>query len=165
MRWRRKRRDAEPRLVKIRFDLEQNEDGWPPVGGESLWAFDLGDDRYRLDNTPWFVRGVACCDVVEARAADADSVPVVNQVLEHSGHLTVRVLPLADGTIDALTSLIQEFNALGVDCEGDQDHGLLALDIPPTTRLAPVKEHLDRGVADGRWEYEEGLVNELWLAL
>jgi hypothetical protein len=165
MRWRGKSRDAAPLLVKIRFELDQDDDGWPPVAGESLWAFDLGHDRYRLDNTPWFVRGVACYDVVEALAPDADSVPVVHQVLEHSGLLTVRVLPLADGGVDALATLIGEFNALGVDCEGDQDHGLLALDIPPSTRLAPVKEHLDRGAADGRWEYEEGLVNDFWLAL
>lgn len=58
MRWRRKSRDAEPPLVKIRFELEPDDDGWPPVGGESLWAFDLGHDRYRLDNTPWFVRAL-----------------------------------------------------------------------------------------------------------
>lgn len=90
---------------------------------------------------------------------------MVNQVLEHSGHLTVRVLPLDDGGLDTLAALIKEFNALGVDCEGDQVHGLLALDIPPSTRLAPVKEHLDRGAADERWEYEEALINDVWQAL
>lgn len=165
MRWRGESRDAEPLLVKIRFELAQDDDGWPPVGGESLWAFDLGYDRYRLDNTPWFVRGVACYDVVEALAPDADSVPVVHQVLEHSGHLTVRVLPLDAGGRDTLAALIREFNALGVDCEGDQVRDLLALDVPPSIRLAPVKEHLDRGTADGRWKYEEGLVNDFWQAL
>jgi hypothetical protein len=165
MRWRRESSEAEPPLVKIRFELEPDDDGWPPVGGESLWAFDLGQDRYRLDNTPWFVRGVACYDVVEAVAPNADSVPVVSRVVEHSGHLTVRVLPLDDHGVDVLATLIEEFNALGVDCEGDQHHGLLALDIPPSTLLAPIKEYLDSGEANGRWEYEEGLVNEFWLAL
>ncbi|WP_323136453.1 hypothetical protein [Streptomyces sp. NBC_01446] len=39
--------------------MEIDEDGWPPASVESLWAVDLGDERVRLDNTPWFVRGVA----------------------------------------------------------------------------------------------------------
>lgn len=90
---------------------------------------------------------------------------MVNRVLEHAGHLTVRVLPLGDREVDTLAALILEFNNLGADCEGDQHHGLLALDIPPSTRLAPVKECLDHGAADGRWEYEEGLANDSWLAL
>ncbi len=163
MRWGRKNRNAEPSLVKIRFELEQDDDGWPPVGGESLWATDLGHDRYRLDNTPWFVRGVTCYDVVGALPPDAESMPVVSQVLEHSGHLTVRVLPLGDRGADTLAALISEFNTLGVDCEGDQVHGLLALDIPPSTRLAPVKDHLGRGAADGRWQYEPGCTDECFV--
>lgn len=166
MRWGRRRTPPpEPDLVKVRFELEPDDDGWPPVGGESLWAFSLGDGRYRLDNTPWFVRGVSCYDVVEAAADDEQGVPVVERVVERSGHLTVRVLPLGDRSVEVLAALIAEFDDLGVDCEGDQVHGLLALDIPPSTRLAPVKDHLDAGEASGRWEYEEGLVNELWLAL
>ncbi|MFD6423591.1 DUF4265 domain-containing protein [Streptomyces sp. NPDC060198] len=31
---------------------------------ESLWAVDLGDGTVRLDNTPWFVRGVASDDII-----------------------------------------------------------------------------------------------------
>lgn len=165
MRWGRRRTQAtKPELVKVGFELEPA-DGWPPVGGESLWAFSLGDNRYRLDNTPWFVRGVSCYDVVEAAAGEDGGVPVVERVIERSGHLTVRVLPLGDRSADALEALTAEFNDLGVDCEGDQVHGLLALDIPPGARLAPIKDHLKAGEAAGRWEYEEGLVNDLWLAM
>ncbi len=152
-------------MVKVRFELEPDEDGWPPVGGESLWAFPLGGNRYRLDNTPWFVRGASCYDIVEAIAPDADSVPVVQQVVEHSGHLTVRVLLLDDRSLDSIARVIAEFNSLGVDCEGDQDHGLIALDVPPSTRLAPVKDYLNDGQVNGRWDVEEGLVNDFWLAI
>ncbi|MFG2927659.1 DUF4265 domain-containing protein [Streptomyces achromogenes] len=31
-------------------------------------AVDLGDGTVRLDNTPWFVRGIACGDVVAVEA-------------------------------------------------------------------------------------------------
>jgi hypothetical protein len=53
-------------LVKIRFDLDQDDSGWPPAESEGLWAAAVGPNRFRLDNTPWFVRGVAADDIVEA---------------------------------------------------------------------------------------------------
>ncbi|MDV5143157.1 DUF4265 domain-containing protein [Streptomyces sp. SBC-4] len=49
------------------------EDGWPPASVESLWAVDLGDGTVRLDNTPWFVRGVASGDIIQAEL-DGDGV-------------------------------------------------------------------------------------------
>ncbi|WP_353940170.1 DUF4265 domain-containing protein [Streptomyces sp. HUAS MG91] len=50
--------------VKIHFRMDVGEDGWPPASVESLWAVDLGDGTVRLDNTPWFVRGVASDDII-----------------------------------------------------------------------------------------------------
>ncbi|WP_406100935.1 DUF4265 domain-containing protein [Streptomyces sp. NBC_01003] len=38
--------------------------GWPSASVESLWAIDLGDGTVQLDNTPWFVRGVASDDII-----------------------------------------------------------------------------------------------------
>jgi hypothetical protein len=32
------------RQVKVRFELEQDEDGWPPLGSEGVWATPLGDE-------------------------------------------------------------------------------------------------------------------------
>ncbi|MFC9157849.1 DUF4265 domain-containing protein [Streptomyces bauhiniae] len=54
--------------VKVHFRLEVDEDGWPPASVESLWAVDLGDGTVRLDNTPWFVRGVASGDIIRVDA-------------------------------------------------------------------------------------------------
>ncbi|MEU1503299.1 DUF4265 domain-containing protein [Streptomyces sp. NPDC005732] len=56
--------------VKVHFRMEIDEDGWPPASVESLWAVDLGDGRVRLDNTPWFVRGVASGDVIRVQPDD-----------------------------------------------------------------------------------------------
>lgn len=59
--------------VKVRFALERDEDGWPPAESEGLWAELVESDLYRLDNTPWFVRGVAAGDVVQAHQTRARS--------------------------------------------------------------------------------------------
>ncbi|MFF8649240.1 DUF4265 domain-containing protein [Streptomyces griseoluteus] len=69
--------------VKIHFRLEVGENGWPPTSVESLWAVDLGDGTVRLDNTPWFVHGVASGDIIRVDADDdgcrvgADRPPLV----------------------------------------------------------------------------------------
>jgi hypothetical protein len=40
---------------------------------ESLWAVEQGDGTVKLDNIPWFVRGVACGDIL-ATLTDEDGV-------------------------------------------------------------------------------------------
>jgi hypothetical protein len=56
--------------VKVHFQLEVDENGWPPASVESLWTVDLGDGTVRLDNTPWFVRGVASDDILRVEIDD-----------------------------------------------------------------------------------------------
>lgn len=38
----------------------------PPAEAEGVWALPIERNLSRLDNTPWFARGVAADDVVEA---------------------------------------------------------------------------------------------------
>ncbi|WP_265183374.1 hypothetical protein [Vibrio vulnificus] len=40
--------------VKVRFDLEILEDGFPPVGSETLNGQLVGENEVKLDNTPFF---------------------------------------------------------------------------------------------------------------
>jgi uncharacterized protein DUF4265 len=50
-------------MAKVLFRVP-NEDETAEV--ETLWAFDLGEGRYRLDNSPYFAYGVSVGDVVLA---------------------------------------------------------------------------------------------------
>jgi hypothetical protein len=156
--------DQLPGLVRVSFSLEQ-QDGWPPFASEGLWAKPLGDDTYRVDNTPWFARNVAADDIVEARAG-SDGVLWAISKIEWSGRLTIRVLVARDGPLDGdMAAVIESFRPLGVTGEGMGQYRLVALDIPPDTDLAAVKALLDAGVADGRWHFEEGCINDEWRAL
>ena len=47
-------------LTKVLFMLTETDNGWPAFEGESVWSRPMGAGRYRLDNVPWYVRGVAC---------------------------------------------------------------------------------------------------------
>src|SRR6266700_2140016 len=61
---------SEPIHVKVGFYLEQDEDGWPPVTRENILAVDLGGGRYRIDNIPFYVRGISDGDVIAAEPED-----------------------------------------------------------------------------------------------
>jgi hypothetical protein len=77
--------------ARVVFELAV-EDGWPPVGSERVWAHHLGGDRYRIANAPWFVRDLAVGDVVRAQAPGSGSHPVCAEVVERSGHVTIRLI-------------------------------------------------------------------------
>ena len=154
-----------PDHAKVRFALDQDDGGWPPVKSEGLWAVPLGGDRFRIDNTPWFVRGIAADDVVEALAG-SDGVLWATQRLESGGRQTIRVIASIDGSLNGDPVAVRaQFIPLGLTGEIAPEYRMVALDVPPATALAPVKALLVAGERDGRWDYEEGCVNEEWLAI
>jgi hypothetical protein len=151
--------------VEVRFSLPQDS-GWPPAESEGLWAEPLGGNRFRIDNTPWFVLDLAAEDVVEA-LADSDGVLWATRRLHHGGRLTVRVIPFRDGPLrGSLQAVLDAFAALGVTGEGAAPaYQMVALDIASDVDLAAVVGKLRQGRDDGSWEYEESCVTEEWLAL
>ncbi|MEU4690008.1 DUF4265 domain-containing protein [Actinoplanes sp. NPDC023714] len=151
------------RLVKVVFVLDQDADGWPPVGREGLWAAPVTADTVRLENTPWFVRNAASGDLFRVRR-DEDGQWTAGERLEWSGHCTIRIIPFAEGALGGSRQRVLDlFTPLGVEGEGLQQFGLVALDVPPGADLAAVKRLLRDGSRDGWWDYEEGCVGEAWL--
>jgi hypothetical protein len=139
-------------------------EGWPPADSEGLWAESLGGHTFRIDNTPWFVLNLAVDDVVTARAGD-DGILWATGKERWSGRMTIRVLPLEGGGFDARQAVLDAFTLLGVEGEGIEQFGLIALDVPADVDVAAVKALLRAGVDQGRWEYEEGCISEAWAAL
>ncbi len=152
--------------VKVRFALERDQDGWTPAESEGLWAEPVDGDLYRLDNTPWFVRGVAAGDLIEAQP-DADGVLWFVQVRERGSRIVVRVIPRDDGPLGGdRRGVLSVFQPLGVGTEGmSSPVNMVALDIGPDAPLSTVKSLLAAGESDGRWYYEEGCINDEWRQL
>ena len=149
--------------TRVVFPLEVDEDGWPPVSAERVWAVPVGSDLYRLENAPWFACGVAHGDVVRAVAPDADSWAVYVETVERSGNATIRVVPFRAGPLaGSLQAVLDAFEPLGVSGEGSGIHPIVALTVPPDVDLAPVKSLLAAGRADGRWDVEEACTDSRW---
>ncbi len=150
--------------VKVRFRLDPV-DGWPPVGSEGLWAEPLGSNRYRIDNTPWFVRNLASDDIVIARAGD-DGILWAIDTFQWSGRYTIRVIPFRSGALGGdPPAVLAAFSPLGVSGEWIAQYGIVALDVPADVDHWAVKQLLLAGADDGRWDYEEGCVSDAWIAI
>jgi len=151
--------DESTRHVKIIVPLEQDEDGYPPVGSERLWALDLGEGRYQIDNIPFFARDLALGDVVSAvpEAKAEEGVLRYHQVLQPSGHSTFRILVDDASQVPEVCTLLEE-----VGCDTERSHlpRLVAIDIPPSVSLAAVRKALAPGVSQERWEYEEACLGQ-----
>ena len=100
---------------------------------ETLWAFDLGNQRYKLDNTPWYAYGVSAGDIIEAESDTTDGFPVFRRVVEKSGYRTIRILS-EQGFGD---ELFQQIKGLGCSFEG-ATRRFVAIDIPPEVDLQTV---------------------------
>ena len=138
--------------AKVYFRLTRDEDGWPPVEIESLWAKKIANDRFQLDNIPFYVRGVANGDLVRVKYLQGQA--WFENVAKHSRHFTVRVLI---SSLKNVSKVREIFRGLGCQTEQDRIKVLIAIDVPPNVSYADVKSVLERGEAKGDWEYEEGL--------
>lgn len=127
-------------MVKLRFLLPRDDESWPPAESEGMWAEPVGEDLYRIDNTPWFVRNLSEDDIVKALAG-SDGVLWAVEKVQASGRQTVRVIARPDGPLRGDPAAVREsFEPLGVRCElMQQPVRMAALDIPPEARAHQVK--------------------------
>lgn len=148
--------------VKVHFRMDIDTDGWPPASVESLWAVDLGDGTVRLDNTPWFVRGVASGDIIRVEVDD-EGVRWAGDTVQSSENCTIRLIVLKDGGSGAARqSVLKIFHSLGTTGEGIEQYWMVALDVPPTADLPKIHKLLVHGAAKEWWHWEEGCVTAAW---
>ena len=155
------RPETDEKRVKIRFDLVQNADGYPPAKTEYLWALELGNGPYQIDNIPFFVIVVSCFDVVSA-VKDSEGVLCGDHLLEEKGHSTIRVILLDHPGADSIETRSKELrSALKVrGCSTEQSHisGLISADIPPEVDFQNLRSFLQKGSDDGLWDFEEAAI-------
>ena len=69
--------------VKIEFRVEPDEDGYPPIGVERLWATPMPNGHYIVDNTPFYVSGISAED--EVSVVDVDGTLRFEALVRASG--------------------------------------------------------------------------------
>ncbi len=76
-------------MAKVLFRVPED-DGSANV--ETLWAVPLGNDRYKLEISPFYAYAVSWEDIVYAPIDPEEQMPTFQSVVERSGNRTVRVM-------------------------------------------------------------------------
>ena len=143
--------------AKVLFRVP-DDDGGATV--ETLWAVPLGNDLYKLDNSPFFAYGVSWQDVVFAPHDPQEQVPTFRAIAEPSGNRTVRVifdLPLAPG--NASDQILQRLDEMG--CSFERAHsGYVSVNVPPSVELDKVRSYLI--AQDANWEHADPTYESLF---
>ncbi|MFJ2095423.1 DUF4265 domain-containing protein [Streptomyces sp. NPDC087901] len=110
---------------------------------------DIGDGTVRLDNTPWFVRGVASHDIIRVEVDD-EGVRWAGDSVQASQNCTIRLIVLKDGgSAAARESVLEIFHGLGTTGEGIEQYRMVALDVPPEVHLPQFHKLLGHVEAKG----------------
>ncbi|MEQ1616561.1 MAG: DUF4265 domain-containing protein [Hyphomicrobiaceae bacterium] len=85
-----------PECVKIRFRIDKDEDGFPPIDIEPLSADRLPNGHFQICSSPFFVRGIAYGDIVSAVATGDPGWFDFIDVTAQSGRLALCVIVFKD---------------------------------------------------------------------
>jgi len=141
-------------LVKVLFSLDQDEDGYPPVTSETLWARRTPEGLYELDNIPFYAQGVSWKDIVAAEP-NTEGMLEFQRVAKPSGHSTIRIVASEK---NEMTKVQQELERLGCSWEGSNQPSLISVDVPPEVDLQQIWNFLRTGLDEGRWDYEDASI-------
>lgn len=136
--------------VKIVVKLERDEDGYPPADYEGLWALPVGDGLFRIDNVPFFARGIAWGDIVSATVEQQELRFI--HVVRASGHSTLRLIIHDAKELPSVSWFLEQ---QGCAIERSHIPGLISVDVPPAASIDSLRKTLDEGEAQDRWGYEE----------
>ena len=142
-------------LVRIRVPLDDGEAG---PAEDWLWAEPLGSDRFRVESCPFFAYGVSRDDVVVAATAAGDESPRLEDVVEKSGHRTLRAAldPAVGVSHRSVQHLLGRLLEIGCTHEALRPK-LVAVDVPPAVDVGAVVGLLQPLADEGMllWEWAD----------
>jgi hypothetical protein len=143
--------------AKVLFRVP-NDDGSAEV--ETLWAFDLGNDQYKLDNSPFYAYSVSWQDVVYAPFDKDEERHTFQRVVSKSGNRTIRIVfepPVENG--NESDRVLQGLVSLGCSYEG-ANKKYISVNIPPKVELEAVRKYLIN--CNATWEHGDPTYAELF---
>ena len=140
--------------VKVHFPLEIDEDNFPPINVESLNAFQRNNGEIRLDNTPFFITGVALGDVVRCTVDSSTNGVWFEKVISESGNKALSIIFLETHCKDDVYLQLKKF---GCYCEYGEFDGMdmLAVCVYQSEDYSKIASYLDKLELDEWISYAE----------
>jgi hypothetical protein len=143
-------------LVKIHFRLRQDEDGYPDIAVESVWAKpSVASGEYVVDNIPFFIRDATIGDTLKAH--EEDGILWFDCLTRRSSNSLVRVVFF---NRECKPRIAQELAYTGCQVEYFEKYNLLAINIPGDVKLSDVQAYLGREAEAGNIDYEEPILRQ-----
>jgi hypothetical protein len=139
-------------LVKVRFPLGKS--NWHGYSSELMWASSGQDETFILENTPFFVMGISYRDSIRAHWVGNEL--LFRSVAARGGHSTYRLIAQCDPKSSKFQQMWLELQHIGCTYEEAQEIGLYAVDVPAEIDVHKVYSILERGEANGTWDFQEG---------
>jgi len=123
------------------------------IGGESLWAEDLGNNLYRIRNVPFNAYGINFYDTVYAKALSKELKPSILRVHEYNGHKTLRVIFVDESSEEERIARLKKLNEFSAYHE-NADGTLFSIDVEPDGDYGAVCDLLFEWENNGILSYE-----------
>ena len=148
--------DKDGHQTQVVFRLEEGEN----VYIETPWVTDLGNKRYRMENTPFYYYGIALGDIITAQHSEEEGRLVFTRVLEKSGHKLVRIIFENPSDEDGVEkSHLESLVEMGCTYEACNPK-YICLDIPPEIDLWDICNYLSKSYIS--WEHASPTHDELF---
>ncbi len=126
---------------------------------EKLWAteIDITKGWYRIDNIPFYIKSVACDDVVFAEYDEDEQFLTFRELIIPSGNSTIQVV-IMDPSLET-NAIRQLLDSLGCSSEKCRE-GYFVLDIPAIISYDPVKALLNELFSKNSIDYAEAYLSD-----
>lgn len=128
---------------------------WHNHANEIMWAFPLGENRFRIQNVPFYAFGVSYDDVVEAPTIGNQN--VMRAVVQRGGHSTYRIFVSNTASLKRFSEFWLPLERLGCTFERATER-LFGIDVPPEADIYKVYDLLQAGEDAGVWDFQEAHV-------
>jgi hypothetical protein len=141
-------------LTKIYVPLENS--SWHGFIGEWLWVEKIKGNKYRVENSPFYVYGINYKDVVSQK--NIDGIPTFDKIILRGGHSTYRILFKEGSTHQDFIQIWVQFEELGCTYKytGEDFPLVYAVDVPQYADIYLIYKLLDSGEKMGFYHFEEG---------
>lgn len=127
---------------KIFFPLQVDEYGYPPVSIESLNAKEVGQNMFRIDNTPFFIEEIALGDVIVGNLIpDSNNHYWYTETYSESNNKSLSIIFLEEGHGDELIEFLKMKNCY---CEygSFNNSEMLAVSVPKDSDYEEIFSYL-----------------------
>jgi len=139
-------------MVKIYFEIEQDDDGYPPVAVESVWAAPEAG-AYRIANIPFFSDDATIGDIVSC--VEEEGKLWFDEVIRESGNSLIWVILFEAGGSDVVKDLEN------AGCEVERYNAQqLAISVPENVPLETVQNYLSIREDNEDLEFAEPILRQ-----